>query len=236
MKRIIAIVLVVCSLLFVCSCNETVITPTKPYEKPEKMNQIDSGVVAENDKYTLSVDSAVGNIILTNKATGKIWSSVPYDLYSKDDVELSSYAQSHLFSSLVITSIKKTNNSSVVRFSYDEVIKKKTLYSMEIERNADRKTIVAIMGKRLTGLRGTLTTNLGYATKRSIINGRQTYVLNNVSSSLQLVTPSEWLFTQQDPIYIQVNITNAYGVMYKLDGTQVNGIEQQYAIPKLLSQ
>ena len=104
------------------------------------------------------------------------------------------------------------------------------LFSMEIEKNADRKTIVAIMGKVLTGLKGTLTANLGYATKRSTINGRQTYVLNNVSSSLKLVTPSEWLFTQQDPIYIQVNITNAYGVMYKLDGTQVNGIEQQYTM------
>lgn len=104
------------------------------------------------------------------------------------------------------------------------------LYSMEIERNADRKTIVAIMGKRLTGLKGTLTANLGYATKRSTINGRQTYVLNNMSSSLKLTTPSEWLFTQQDPIYIQVNITNAYGMMYKLDGTQVNGIEQQYVM------
>lgn len=106
------------------------------------------------------------------------------------------------------------------------------LYSMEIERNADRKTIVAIMGKRLTGLKGTLTANLGYATKRSIINDRQTYVLNNVSSSLQLVTPSEWLFTPQDKIIIKVKILNNYGNVYRLDGTLVenNAIEQSYDV------
>lgn len=104
------------------------------------------------------------------------------------------------------------------------------LFSMEIDTDEDRKTLPVEIGKALTGLRGTLTANLGYATKRSIINGRQTYVLNNVSSSLQFVTPSKWLFTQQDPIYIQVNITNAYGYMYNLSGTQVNGIEQQYVM------
>lgn len=106
------------------------------------------------------------------------------------------------------------------------------LFSMEIDTDEDRKTLPVEIGKALTGLRGTLTANLGYATKRSIINGRQTYVLNNVSSSLQLVTPSEWLFTPQDKISIKVKIQNGYGNVYRLDQTpaEKNVIEQSYDV------
>jgi len=167
---------------------------------------------------------AYSESVLPSDVSGNIYPYVIPELADREDEEL-------LLIAVGVQNLTyQTDKIPLSVGSATKPIGDRWLFSMEIEKNADRKTIVAIMGKVLTGLKGTLTANLGYATKRSTINGRQTYVLNNVSSSLKLVTPSEWLFTQQDPIYIQVNITNAYGVMYKLDGTQVNGIEQQYTM------
>lgn len=105
--------------------------------------------------------------------------------------------------------------------SGSKAIGDRMLFSMEIEKGEDRKTILPIMRKKLNGLNGVFTANLGTATKRSIINGRQTYVLNNVTSKLTLTTPSEWYFTEKDKVNINVTIKNNFGAIYQLNGTQV---------------
>ena len=133
MKRVISIILVICSLLLVCSCGESEVVLTKTYNKPDKIKQVKSGIVAENDNFTLSVDSSIGNLILSSKKTGKTWSSVPYKFYTEGSEDVSSYAKSHLYSSLQITAVKKLNNSTVERYSYDDVILKNSLYSLKIE-------------------------------------------------------------------------------------------------------
>lgn len=133
MKRVISIILVICSLLLVCSCSEVEITPAKVYNLPDQLEQVEAGVVAENDNFILEVDTEMGNIILTNKATGKIWSAIPYEFYTNPAEDASSYVKTNLYSLLQITTIKKENGSSVDRFSYDEVTKKDKLATMPID-------------------------------------------------------------------------------------------------------
>lgn len=59
---------------------------------------IEEGKIAENDKYVMSFNEDVQAVILTDKATGKIWSSVPEDYLNlpknKREARVKNYVQS----------------------------------------------------------------------------------------------------------------------------------------------
>lgn len=133
MKRVISIILVICSLLFVCSCGEEAANPANSYAKPDVIKTVRSGKVAENDKFIMSVDSSIGNIILIEKATQKMWSTVPYKFYAEGAGDISSYALSHLYSSLRIVAVRKDTFAEIDRYSYDDVILNNNLYSLKID-------------------------------------------------------------------------------------------------------
>lgn len=81
-NKIFALVISLAVVLSMTGCAEKQATADKPYNAEADINMLDSGLVCENDNYTLSWDSEVNCVILTAKTTGEAWSSIPYDYYS----------------------------------------------------------------------------------------------------------------------------------------------------------
>ena len=72
------------------------------FSLPEQLKTIKSGVVAENDRVSLNWDMDTVSLQLTDKATGEIWSSIPYGYYRSENAG-NNYVQNGLRSSLYIT-------------------------------------------------------------------------------------------------------------------------------------
>lgn len=84
-KRVIALLAVVALVLTV-----TLLTNKKPetkrqtlsYDKLSLPTGVQTGKVAENDTFVMDWDNERACIILTDKITGNVWSTIPYDYYS----------------------------------------------------------------------------------------------------------------------------------------------------------
>lgn len=84
-KRVIALLAVVALVLTV-----TLLMNKKPEAKRQTLSYnklslptgVQTGKVAENDKFVMEWDNERTCIILTDKITGKVWSTIPYDYYS----------------------------------------------------------------------------------------------------------------------------------------------------------
>lgn len=61
---------------------------TTPYEIPENLEQIASGTVAQNERYTLEWDAPAGCVLLRDRATDHVWSTIPYDFYLTGDYNI----------------------------------------------------------------------------------------------------------------------------------------------------
>jgi hypothetical protein len=79
-KRLLALCLCVLVLLpFMTGCNAN--TTETAYVVPKDISLLDSGVVASNDNFELEWDKDLYTLLMKNKKTGEIWSTVPYDSY-----------------------------------------------------------------------------------------------------------------------------------------------------------
>lgn len=85
-KKII-IYLLVLSLLIIslCSCNTA---KTTVNVKPDEINTAASAVIDENSKFTLSWNEEQKCILLTDKQTANVWSTVPYDFFLQNDTNV----------------------------------------------------------------------------------------------------------------------------------------------------
>lgn len=81
-NKIFALVISLTVVLSMTGCADKQVATVKPYDSDADINMLDTGLVCENDNYTLSWDSDVNCVILTSKSTGEAWSSIPYDYYS----------------------------------------------------------------------------------------------------------------------------------------------------------
>ena len=62
-----------------CSADKTSGVPA--YEDEPEITRLGSGVVAENDRYQLLWDENSACILLHNRISGHLWSTIPYDFY-----------------------------------------------------------------------------------------------------------------------------------------------------------
>ncbi len=89
-KRLLALGLCVLVLLpFMTGCSGT--TENAPYEIPETITLLDSGVVANNENFELLWDKDIFAVQLKNKQTGEVWSTVPYDSYLEMKAEFDEF-------------------------------------------------------------------------------------------------------------------------------------------------
>lgn len=90
MKRIAVLSLSLMMAIQLSSCNK--IQEIKEYQMPEAMGEVATGLVAENDHYILKWDNDNKCVLLENKSSGFIWSTIPYDFYlqEKSNINLNS--------------------------------------------------------------------------------------------------------------------------------------------------
>ena len=104
LKRCLALLLLAAmmvGLLSACSADQQT-GSLKGFSLPEQLKTIKSGVVAENDRVSLSWDMDTASLQLQDKATGEIWSSIPYGYYQSEETG-NNYVQNGLRSSLYLT-------------------------------------------------------------------------------------------------------------------------------------
>ena len=104
LKRCLALLMLAAMLTGLLSaCSKNVQTSSLAgFALPEQLKTIKSGVVAENDRVSLSWDMETSSLQLTDKVTGEIWSSIPYGYYQGENLG-NNYVQNGLRSSLYIT-------------------------------------------------------------------------------------------------------------------------------------
>ena len=104
LKRCLALLLLAAMLTGLLSaCSKNVQTSSLAgFALLEQLKTIKSGVVAENNRVSLSWDMETSSLQLTDKVTGEIWSSIPYGYYQGENLG-NNYVQDGLRSSLYIT-------------------------------------------------------------------------------------------------------------------------------------
>lgn len=110
-----------------CSDEQTVQVLYKPF----KATAAKSGVVAANEKYQLLWDDNAKCILLNDVATNKVWSSMPYDFYMKDDKSGPALVQ--LASPLIIEYFETAAFQVKTAAAYPECISYNTVLAQKIK-------------------------------------------------------------------------------------------------------
>ena len=110
-RSLVALICVLVCLLFT-ACSEGSVVP---YEIPETLEQVSSGVVAQNDRYELEWDEEVGCVLMRDKITGHVWGTTPYDFYQTGEYDVD------MLSALVIEYLDPADTSMQLAYSYDVV-------------------------------------------------------------------------------------------------------------------
>ena len=85
-KRIISFLTVIALIFCLCSCGKEEKSVIKtPYDKLKAGMGVKTGVVTENEKFVLSWDSERAAVMLTDKSTDEVWSTIPYDYYASGE-------------------------------------------------------------------------------------------------------------------------------------------------------
>lgn len=83
MKKTFAILTAVILLLVASGCSGSD-HKAASYSVKTPGNPVESGIVAENNDYLLRWDSTKNAVLLEHRASGKIWSNIPYDFYRQN--------------------------------------------------------------------------------------------------------------------------------------------------------
>ncbi len=123
-KRLLAFAVVLCLLLCLLpSCGDK--KTSKAYVLPKTFETIESGVVGENDNYTLEWDNDYKSIMMYSKSGEKVWGTTPYDFYSEGDTN--QYASSPV----VIEVVNVASLASNVTRAFNACIEEKDTDSGE---------------------------------------------------------------------------------------------------------
>lgn len=98
------------SLLTSCAAESSSAGNAASYALPEQIRSIKSGTVAENDGFTLSWDMERACVLLENKETGVIWSTIPYRFYTNSKGNTSGYVEDNLCSAIYVKYIDGENH------------------------------------------------------------------------------------------------------------------------------
>ena len=110
-QRIIALICALGCLLFTACTESTVV----PYEIPETLEHVASGVVAQNDRYQLEWDETVGCVLMRDRLTDRVWGTTPYEFYQTGEYDVD------MLSALTIEYFDPDDTSLQVAYSYDAV-------------------------------------------------------------------------------------------------------------------
>ena len=86
---------------------------TEVYDASNEMTNIDSGVVAENEYYSLTWNSEHAAVIVTSKKDGSVWSSTPVEYLNSTETD--SFVSNDLMSSLIAVSVR--NGEQIFEYS-----------------------------------------------------------------------------------------------------------------------
>lgn len=127
-KRLLCVALTVV-FLFVAGCDEG--QHTYKYNDNPKVKKIGSGIVTSNENYSLLWDESRACIMLKDIATGKIWSTVPYDYYTENSDQ--SFQDIICASPLFVKYLTQPDNS--IKTLYGSSIFEKGAYSARLVKN-----------------------------------------------------------------------------------------------------
>ena len=109
MKRIISIILVLTMLVSFTACSSEKPRKVMKYTSKIKSSSVESSVVAENDNYAMRWDSDRACILIEDKNSGYIWSTIPNDFYN--GTPAGSRAETLLNSPIIVTYTTSPNNA-----------------------------------------------------------------------------------------------------------------------------
>lgn len=102
------------------------------YESLKIGKGADDGIVAENERFTLSWEGERACVLLTDRQNGTVWSTIPYDYYQTG--ETSGKANSSMGAPLLIEYVSSKNMAAVKSVNgYTGVIKNGRISSRKIE-------------------------------------------------------------------------------------------------------
>lgn len=108
-RRVLAAVCMLFMLLLTACGEQT----TAPYEIPDNLEQAAAGTVAQNARYTLEWDDLQGCVLLRDRATDYVWSTIPYEFYQTGDYNVD------MLSQVRIEYYDMNNASMQIAYGYD---------------------------------------------------------------------------------------------------------------------
>ena len=103
----------------------------KNYQARDAFEYIDSGIVAENSNYCLLWDVEKYAVLLKEKKSGDVWSTIPYDYYNNGSGE--GFAAVNLHSPIIIEYIDKQHSQIKESMGYVEAVSNETVSSVPIK-------------------------------------------------------------------------------------------------------
>jgi hypothetical protein len=102
--------LALCLIILLTACSKPEI---REFVVPGTMQSIESGVISQNDRYSLEWDNETKCVLLKARRSGHVWSTTPYDYYLQGETSYS------LSSPLVIEYYDKTDGSIQMSRAYE---------------------------------------------------------------------------------------------------------------------
>lgn len=87
LKKFLALICAFCLIFGTLSGCGSQPEETEVYDISNEMTNVDSGVVAENDSFSLTWNSERAAVIITSKKDGSVWSSIPLDYLNSTTVD-----------------------------------------------------------------------------------------------------------------------------------------------------
>lgn len=123
-KRIMAAGICMLCMLPHTGCGET---SSSVYEPPALTESVESGMVAGNDRYTLEWDREKACVLLRERLTGQVWSTIPYEFYQGEDFS------NNLSSPLFIQYYTPSDGSTQTAKAFMDCIEQGTVASRKLD-------------------------------------------------------------------------------------------------------
>lgn len=109
MKRFLSVFLVLSIILSLTACSSEKPRKVMKYTSKIKSSSVESSIVAENDNYAMHWDNERACILIEDKSSGYIWSTIPNDFYN--GTPAGSRADALLNSPIIVTYATSPNNT-----------------------------------------------------------------------------------------------------------------------------
>ncbi|MBR3909507.1 MAG: hypothetical protein IKJ50_07300 [Clostridia bacterium] len=108
-KQLFAIVLVLSLIFTFAACGSEKPRKIGKYTSKIVQNTVESSIVAENDNFAMRWDNEKSCVLIENKESGYVWSTIPNDYYNGK--EAGPRAETLFNSPIIVTYVASPNNS-----------------------------------------------------------------------------------------------------------------------------